>query len=49
MQPDYLLAIRQLQWVMFEFYLGSAMVTIGFTGMAAMAYSMLRRNGNGKS
>ena len=47
MQPDYVLAVRQLQWVMFDFYLGSAMLAIGFTGMTVMAYRLLRRDDNG--
>jgi hypothetical protein len=46
--PDITLAVRQLQWVMFEFWLGSAMIVIGFTGITMMAYQMLRRYDNGQ-
>jgi hypothetical protein len=47
MQPDYVMAVRQLQWVMAELYLGSAMITIGVIfGTTAL---LLRSNRNGKS
>jgi hypothetical protein len=46
--PDITLAVRQLQWVFFEFWLGSAMLTIGLTGMTTMAYGLLRRDRDDK-
>jgi hypothetical protein len=49
MQPDYVLAIRQLQWIVFEFYLGSTMLSIGLTGMTVMAYGLLRKDRNGQN